>query len=81
MCPSSRFRGSQIEKCAIESTGGVRGPGPVLPCDIGQLTAQASRIAGDVGDITQRIGQAFDSTALKTCTKRVTTGCYLRQDG
>ena len=25
----------------------------------GQLTAQASRIAGDVADVTQRIGQAF----------------------
>ena len=44
--------------------GGEAWPGATLP-DIGQLTAQASRIAGDVGDITARIGQAFDSTALK----------------
>jgi phospholipid/cholesterol/gamma-HCH transport system substrate-binding protein len=47
-----------------DSAGGDAWPGATLP-DIGQLTAQASRIAGDVGDITQRIGQAFDSTALK----------------
>jgi phospholipid/cholesterol/gamma-HCH transport system substrate-binding protein len=47
-----------------DSAGGEAWPGATLP-DIGQLTAQASRIAGDVGDITQRIGQAFDSTALK----------------
>ncbi|MGH7535397.1 MAG: MlaD family protein [Gemmatimonadales bacterium] len=45
-------------------------PGATLP-DIGQLTAQASRIAGDVGDITQRIGQAFDSTALKNMQQSV----------
>ena len=45
-------------------------PGATLP-DIGQLTAQASRIAGDVGDITARIGQAFDSTALKDLQRSV----------
>jgi phospholipid/cholesterol/gamma-HCH transport system substrate-binding protein len=45
-------------------------PGATLP-DIGQLTAQASRIAGDVGDITARIGQAFDSAALKDMQRSV----------
>jgi phospholipid/cholesterol/gamma-HCH transport system substrate-binding protein len=45
-------------------------PGATLP-DIGQLTAQASRIAGDVGDITARIGQAFDSAALKDVQRSV----------
>ncbi|HYC33305.1 MAG TPA: hypothetical protein VEB59_13525, partial [Gemmatimonadales bacterium] len=44
--------------------------GATLP-DIGQLTAQASRIAGDVGDITARIGQAFDSTALASMQQSV----------
>ena len=44
-----------------DAAGGDAWPGATLP-DIGQLTAQASRIAGDVGDITARIGQAFDST-------------------
>lgn len=44
--------------------GGDAWPGATLP-DIGQLTAQASRIAGDVADVTQRVRGAFDSTALR----------------
>ena len=61
-----------IRDALIESdqAGGEAWPGATLP-DIGQLTAQASRIAGDVGDITQRIGQAFDSTALKNMQQSV----------
>jgi len=61
-----------IRDALIESdrAGGLAWPGATLP-DIGQLTAQASRIAGDVGDITQRIGQAFDSTALKNMQQSV----------
>jgi phospholipid/cholesterol/gamma-HCH transport system substrate-binding protein len=61
-----------IRNALIESdrAGGMAWPGATLP-DIGQLTAQASRIAGDVGDITQRIGQAFDSTALKNMQQSV----------
>jgi phospholipid/cholesterol/gamma-HCH transport system substrate-binding protein len=61
-----------IRDALIESdrAGGLAWPGATLP-DIGQLTAQASRIAGDVGDITQRIGQAFDSTALKNLQQSV----------
>jgi phospholipid/cholesterol/gamma-HCH transport system substrate-binding protein len=53
-----------------DSAGGEAWPGATLP-DIGQLTAQASRIAGDVGVVTQRISQAFDSTALKNLQKSV----------
>jgi phospholipid/cholesterol/gamma-HCH transport system substrate-binding protein len=55
-----------VRNALVESdmAGGEAWPGATLP-DIGQLTAQASRIAGDVSDITERIGQAFDSTALK----------------
>ncbi|MEO7986844.1 MAG: MlaD family protein [Gemmatimonadales bacterium] len=53
-----------------DRAGGEAWPGATLP-DIGQLTAQASRIAGDVGDITQRIGQAFDSTALRNLQQSV----------
>ncbi|MBA3522702.1 MAG: MCE family protein [Gemmatimonadales bacterium] len=53
-----------------DQAGGDAWPGATLP-DIGQLTAQASRIAGDVGDITDRIGQAFDSTALKNLQQSV----------
>ena len=61
-----------LRNALIESdqAGGEAWPGATLP-DIGQLTAQASRIAGDVGDITQRIGQAFDSTALKNMQQSV----------
>jgi len=61
-----------LRNALIESdrAGGDSWPGATLP-DIGQLTAQASRIAGDVGDITQRIGQAFDSTALKNLQQSV----------
>jgi phospholipid/cholesterol/gamma-HCH transport system substrate-binding protein len=53
-----------------DQAGGDAWPGATLP-DIGQLTAQASRIAGDVGVVTQRISQAFDSTALKNMQKSV----------
>jgi phospholipid/cholesterol/gamma-HCH transport system substrate-binding protein len=53
-----------------DAAGGDAWPGATLP-DIGQLTAQASRIAGDVGDLTARIGQAFDSTALASLQQSV----------
>ena len=61
-----------LRTALIESdqAGGEAWPGATLP-DIGQLTAQASRIAGDVADVTQRIGQAFDSTALKNLQQSV----------
>jgi phospholipid/cholesterol/gamma-HCH transport system substrate-binding protein len=61
-----------LRNALIESdrAGGEAWPGATLP-DIGQLTAQASRIAGDVGVVTQRISQAFDSTALKNMQKSV----------
>ena len=38
-------------------------PGATLP-DIGQLTAQASRIASDIASLTDRVGQAFDSATV-----------------
>jgi phospholipid/cholesterol/gamma-HCH transport system substrate-binding protein len=61
-----------LRNALIESdqVGGDAWAGATLP-DIGQLTAQASRIAGDVADVTQRIGQAFDSTALKNMQQSV----------
>jgi phospholipid/cholesterol/gamma-HCH transport system substrate-binding protein len=61
-----------LRNALVESdqAGGEAWPGATLP-DIGQLTAQASRIAGDVADVTQRIGQAFDSTALKNLQQSV----------
>lgn len=38
-------------------------PGATLP-DIGQLTAQASRIAGDIAEVTNRVQAAVDSAAI-----------------
>lgn len=44
--------------------GGAIWPGATLP-DIGQLTQQASRIAGDIGVITNRVSGALDSSAIQ----------------
>src|SRR4029077_17589789 len=46
-----------------QAAGGARWPGATLP-DIGQLTAQASRIATDIATVSNRIQTAFDSTAV-----------------
>jgi len=46
-----------------QAAGGGKWPGATLP-DIGQLTAQASRIATDIGTVSARIQTAFDSTAV-----------------
>jgi phospholipid/cholesterol/gamma-HCH transport system substrate-binding protein len=45
------------------AAGGGKWPGATLP-DIGQLTAQASRIAGDIATVSARIQTAFDSQAV-----------------
>jgi len=44
--------------------GSDRWPGATLP-DIGQLTAQAGRIAGDIALIAGRVSDAFDSTSAR----------------
>jgi phospholipid/cholesterol/gamma-HCH transport system substrate-binding protein len=46
-----------------QAEGGDLWPGATLP-DIGQLTAQAGRIATDIASVSSRIQQAFDSTAV-----------------
>jgi phospholipid/cholesterol/gamma-HCH transport system substrate-binding protein len=43
--------------------GGSLWPGATLP-DIGQLTAQAGRIANDIASVSSRVQQAFDSSAV-----------------
>lgn len=43
--------------------GGEAWPGATLP-DIGQLTAQAGRIATDIATVASRVQTAFDSTAV-----------------
>ncbi len=53
-----------------DATPGDAWPGATLP-DIGQLTAQASRIAGDVADVTQRIKGVFDSSAVRDVRRSV----------
>ena len=46
-----------------QAAGGTKWPGATLP-DIGQLTAQASRIATDIGTVAARVQSAFDSQAV-----------------
>jgi phospholipid/cholesterol/gamma-HCH transport system substrate-binding protein len=53
-----------------DATPGNAWPGATLP-DIGQLTAQASRIAGDVADVTQRIKGVFDTSAVRDVRRSV----------
>jgi phospholipid/cholesterol/gamma-HCH transport system substrate-binding protein len=45
------------------AAGSGKWPGATLP-DIGQLTAQASRIAGDIAAVANRVQTAFDSNAV-----------------
>jgi phospholipid/cholesterol/gamma-HCH transport system substrate-binding protein len=46
-----------------QAAGGAKWPGATLP-DIGQLTAQASRIATDIAAVANRVQTAFDSAAV-----------------
>lgn len=46
-----------------QRAGGGKWPGATLP-DIGQLTAQAGRIATDIATVSSRIQSAFDSAAV-----------------
>jgi phospholipid/cholesterol/gamma-HCH transport system substrate-binding protein len=54
-----------VRQALVEAqTGaGAKWPGATLP-DIGQLTAQASRIATDIATVSARIQTAFDSSAV-----------------
>lgn len=52
------------------AVGGEVWPGATLP-DIGQLTAQAGRIASDIAVVSSRIQTAFDSAAVKEVQKSV----------
>ncbi len=51
----------RAELAAARTAGPDDWPGATLP-DIGQLTAQAGRIAGDIALLTDRVGAVFDST-------------------
>jgi phospholipid/cholesterol/gamma-HCH transport system substrate-binding protein len=54
-----------VQKALTEARigAGTSWPGATLP-DIGQLTAQASRIAGDIAAVTARVQDAVDSQAI-----------------
>jgi len=60
---ASSDRGVQAQLAAAAAIGGEIWPGTTLP-DIGEITLQASRIAGDIGVITNRIEGALDSNAV-----------------
>ena len=52
------------------AVGGGRWPGATLP-DIGQLTAQASRIANDIAAVAARVQTAFDSEAVSELRRSI----------
>lgn len=54
----------RLRLAEAKAPGGDQWPGATLP-DIGQLTQQASRIAGDIGLITNRVSGALDSGAIQ----------------
>jgi phospholipid/cholesterol/gamma-HCH transport system substrate-binding protein len=60
---ASSDRAVQAQLAEAVAAGGTIWPGTTLP-DIGEITSQASRIAGDIGVITNRIEGALDSNAV-----------------
>ncbi len=58
----------QLQEAA--SAGGGRWPGATLP-DVGQLTAQAGRIAGDIAAVAGRFRTAFDSQAASDLQRSI----------
>ena len=53
-----------------QAAGGAKWPGATLP-DIGQLTAQASRIATDIATVANRVQTAFDSEAVNELRRSI----------
>lgn len=52
------------------AAGGGKWPGATLP-DIGQLTAEASRIATDIAAVANRVQTAFDSEAVNSLRRSI----------
>jgi phospholipid/cholesterol/gamma-HCH transport system substrate-binding protein len=50
--------------------GGDRWPGATLP-DVGQLTAQAGRIATDIATVAARVQETFDSSAVASLRQSI----------
>lgn len=63
----------EVRRLLHEAAEGANGrwPGATLP-DIGQLTAQASRIAGDVATVTNRVEGLIDSSTVQDIRGSVT---------
>lgn len=61
-----------VRQALVEAraAGGGKWPGATLP-DIGQLTAQASRIATDIGTVAARVQTAFDSQAVSDLRRSI----------
>jgi phospholipid/cholesterol/gamma-HCH transport system substrate-binding protein len=57
-----------IEEAA--AAGGDVWPGATLP-DVGQLTAQAGRIASDIASLTNRVQEAFDTNAVRELRRSI----------
>jgi len=57
-----------IEEAA--AVGGDVWPGATLP-DVGQLTAQAGRIASDIASLTNRVQEAFDTNAVRELRRSI----------
>lgn len=57
-----------IEEAA--AAGGGVWPGATLP-DVGQLTAQAGRIASDIASLTNRVQEAFDTNAVRELRRSI----------
>ncbi len=53
----------RVQLQAVMEEGDDAWPGATLP-DVGQLTAQASRVAGDIASISSRVQTVFDSQAV-----------------
>ena len=52
------------------AAGGDVWPGATLP-DVGQLTAQAGRIASDIASLTNRVQEAFDTNAVRELRRSI----------
>lgn len=60
-------QGDPVVEAMLQSAaapGGEQWPGATLP-DVGQLTAQAGRIAGDIAQLADRVENAFDTSAVE----------------
>ncbi|MFN8651409.1 MAG: MlaD family protein [Gemmatimonadales bacterium] len=61
-----------VRQMLVETSkpGGDRWPGATLP-DVGQLTAQAGRIATDIASVANRVQTAFDSNAVNELRRSI----------